>query len=139
MLRVIAIFDSISRSILLYCKLDKQPTSCVLSCIVSCVPQKKSTSLLLASITAERWFSEDVCILKIARKHRVFKVYTPANSFRKNRTTSYKFETNNQRSGPKGRRFKSCHLDQKNDRFRVRSGRFLLCFAQMRTCCPGRF
>ena len=44
---------------------------------------KKSTPLLLASITAERWFSEDVCILKIARKHRVFKVYTPANIFSK--------------------------------------------------------
>ena len=36
------------------------------------------------------------------------------NQLQKNRTTSYDYETNNRRSGPKGRGFESRHFDTMN-------------------------
>ena len=111
MLRVIAIFDSISRSILLYCKLDEQPTSCVLSYVVSCVPQKKSTPLLLAFVTSKRWICGTHMRSQSCVKTPFFQGLYASKQLQKNRTTSYKIETINWRSGPKGRGFESRHFD----------------------------
>ena len=83
----------------------------MLSCVVSCVPQKKSTPLLLASITSERWFRGVHMRSRSSLKTPCFQGLYASKHLQKNRTTSYKFETNNRRSGPKGRGFESRHFD----------------------------
>ena len=84
------------------------------SCMSSCVPQKKSTPLLLASITLERWFGGTHMRSRSCMKTPCFQGLYASKQLQKNRTTSYKFETNNRRSGPKGRGFESRHFDQQN-------------------------
>ena len=90
---------------------EKTAISQVLSCVVSCVPQTKPTPLLLASITSERWFCRVHMRSRSCMKTPCFQGLYASKQLQKSRTTSYGFETNNRRSGPKGRGFESRHFD----------------------------
>ena len=83
----------------------------VLSCVVSCMPQMKPTPLLLASVTSERWIRGTHMRSRSCMKTPCFQGLYASKHLQKNRTTSYDFETNNRRSGPKGRGFESRHFD----------------------------
>ena len=75
---------------------------------------KKSTPLLLASITSERWSRGVHMRSRSYVKTPRFQGLYASKQLQKNRITSYKFETNNRRSGPKGRGFESRHFDTMN-------------------------
>ena len=83
----------------------------MLSCVVSCVPRTKPTPLLLASITSERWFCGTHMRSRSYVKTPCFQGLYASKQLQKNRTVIYDFETNNRRSGPKGRGFESRHFD----------------------------
>ena len=77
----------------------------------SCVQQKKSIALLLASVTSEQWFCGVHMRSQSCVKTPCFQGLYASKQLQKNRTLSYDSETTNRRSGTKGRGFESCHFD----------------------------
>jgi len=78
-----------------------------------CIPQKKIHPSAVSFHHSREAVLRDPYAFQRLRENTVFSRSIRQQKASENRTTSYGFETNNRRSGPKGRGFESRHFDQK--------------------------